>query len=80
MIFLIEYNRPEGRIVTFTVFEESERRKAESSRLEIELELNRRGVDHEVVCVLTASVCKPAFLPYRQTVFGSTATAAVGVV
>ena len=55
MIFLIEYNRPEGRIVTFKVFEDSERRKAADSRLEIELDLNRRGVDHEVVLLEAAS-------------------------
>lgn len=55
MIFLIEYHRPEGRIVTFRVFEDSERLKAENSRLEIELELNRRGVDHEVVLLEAAS-------------------------
>jgi len=40
---------------TFRVFEDSERRKAESSRLDIELDLNRRGVDHEVVLLEAAS-------------------------
>jgi len=49
MIFLIEYDRPEGRIVTFTTFKDSERFDAEKSRLDLELRLNRRGVDHEVV-------------------------------
>jgi len=49
MIYLIEYNRPEGRLVTFKVFEQSERSKAEHLRLEIELELNRRKIEHEVV-------------------------------
>ena len=55
MIFLIEYHRGEGRIVTFKVFEDSERSKAEKSRLEIELDLNRREVDHEVVLLEAAS-------------------------
>ncbi len=55
MIFLVEYNRPQGRIVTFKVFDTSERRKAENSRLEIELELHRRGVEHEVVLLEATS-------------------------
>jgi hypothetical protein len=49
MIFLIEYDRPSGRIVSLQSFEEGLRLKAEDSRLEIELDLNRRGVDREVV-------------------------------
>ena len=55
MIFLIEYNRSQGRIVTFRDFDESQRREAEESRLGIELDLNRRGVDHEVVLLDAAS-------------------------
>jgi len=49
MIFLIEYNRSEGHIVTIRDFDDSQRREAENSRLELELDLNRKGVDHEVV-------------------------------
>ncbi len=49
MIFLIEYNRSEGRIVNFRHFDNSQRREAEDSRLESELNVNRKGVDHEVV-------------------------------
>ena len=55
MIFLIEYNRTEGRIVSIRDFDESQRREAEDSRLEIELELNRKGIDHEVVLLEAAS-------------------------
>ena len=55
MIFLIEYNRPEGQIVTFKRFQDSERRKAQKSRLDLELDLNRRGVNHEVVLLEAAS-------------------------
>ena len=55
MIFLIEYDRPEGRIVNFRTFGDSARRKAENTRLEIELDLSRRGVDHEVVLLDAAS-------------------------
>jgi hypothetical protein len=49
MLFLIEYNRSQGRIVTFKTFDDSERSKAERSRLEIELALNQKEIDHEVV-------------------------------
>jgi len=55
MIFLIEYNRSEGRIVTFRDFDDSQRREAEDSRLEIELDLKRKGLDHEVVLLEAAS-------------------------
>jgi hypothetical protein len=49
MIFLIEYDRSRGELVTFEVFPDSEKRIAEDARLELELRLNRQGVDHEVV-------------------------------
>ena len=55
MIFLIEYNRSEGRIVTFRDFDDSQRQEAEDSRLDIELDVNRKGVDHEVVLLEAAS-------------------------
>lgn len=55
MIFLIEYNRPEGRIVTFKVFDDSARAVAENLRLEVELNLHRRRVDHEVVLLEASS-------------------------
>lgn len=49
MIFLIEYNRCEGTLVTFRSFDDSQRREAENSRLDMELDLNSKGTDHEVV-------------------------------
>ncbi|MDT5157339.1 MAG: hypothetical protein QOH51_1696 [Acidobacteriota bacterium] len=49
MIFLIEYDRSQGKIVTFRAFDDSERQEAEDSRLQLELELNRRGTEREVV-------------------------------
>jgi hypothetical protein len=49
MIFLIEYNRSEGRIVTVRTFDCSQRQEAENSRLQLELDLKREGVDNEVV-------------------------------
>lgn len=55
MIFLIEYNRSQGRIITFRAFEDSARREAEDSRLQLELELNRHGTEREVVLLEAAS-------------------------
>lgn len=55
MIFLIEYDRPESRFVTFTTFKNSERLNAEKSRLDLDLRLNRAGVNHEVVILEAAS-------------------------
>ncbi len=49
MIFLIEYNRSRGEIVTFEAFADSEGGIAEDARLELEIRLNRNNVDHEVV-------------------------------
>ena len=55
MIFLIEYNRLQGCLVTFRVFDDAERSKAEAARLEMELTLRRGGVNHEVVLLEAAS-------------------------
>ncbi|MEZ6057283.1 MAG: hypothetical protein R3C01_11320 [Planctomycetaceae bacterium] len=55
MIFLIEYHRSEGRIVTYREFDDVDLADAEDARLEIELELNRQGVRHEVVLLNAAS-------------------------
>ena len=49
MIFLIEYDRGRGRIVKITSFKDFDRKKAEESRLELELDRNGKGVDHEIV-------------------------------
>ena len=49
MLFLIEYDRNQGDVVTIREFADSERECAETSRLELELDLNRRGRKHEVV-------------------------------
>lgn len=55
MLFLIEYERNSGQIVTLARFEDSERQKAEGARLEMELGLNRLGVEREVVVLEAAS-------------------------
>jgi hypothetical protein len=49
MIFLIEYDRSQGEIITFETFSDSERRVAEDARLELEIRLNLNNVEHEVV-------------------------------
>ena len=49
MIFLIEYDRSEGKIVHKYEFNESNRLRAEEKRLEIEIDLNRKKINHEVV-------------------------------
>ncbi|HEX8634743.1 MAG TPA: hypothetical protein VF703_11400 [Pyrinomonadaceae bacterium] len=55
MIFLIEYDRPRGELVTFKSFDDSERRNAEDARLDMELELNHLGTEHEVVILEAAT-------------------------
>lgn len=55
MIFLIEYNRSKGRIVKFKSFHESERLSAEDFHLKIDLELNKKSVNHEVVLLEASS-------------------------
>jgi hypothetical protein len=49
MLFLIEYNRSRGEIVTFKGFGGDELQSAERARLEMELDLNSRGIEREVV-------------------------------
>lgn len=49
MWFIIEYDRPAGRIITLKSFSNSERVNAYDHRLDIELKLNRSGIQHEVV-------------------------------
>jgi len=49
MVFLIEYDPPTGTLVHFRKFEDSARCDAEDARLDLELRLNRDGIQHEVV-------------------------------
>jgi len=54
MIFLIEYDREEGPIVTLRSFED--RAEAEQSRLDLELSLNATNdLDYEVVLLEAAN-------------------------
>ncbi len=49
MFFLIEYDRSRGSIVQLREFDPASRQLAEDARLQLELDLNRQGVDHEIV-------------------------------
>ena len=49
MLFLIEYDRPKERIITFKSFTDNERAEAQKQKFDIELALNRSGIEHEVV-------------------------------
>ena len=55
MLFLIQYDRNRGEVVTIQKFDDSEREDAENVRLELELELNRLGTEREVVILEAAS-------------------------
>ncbi len=55
MIFLIEYSRNEGRLISFERFGDNDWQRAEELRFEKELELNRIGIEHEVVLLEAVS-------------------------
>jgi hypothetical protein len=55
MIFLIEYNRDRGRLVTIEAFKDSDRERAYESRLQLELDLNLRDIENEVVLLEAAT-------------------------
>ncbi len=55
MFYLIEYERKSFRTVLFKEFASSEYDLARKERRELELDLNARGVDHEVVILEAAN-------------------------
>ncbi len=55
MIFLIEYDREQGRIVKLETFDGSDRNRAEETRLNLELDLRLKGIDNEVVLLEAAN-------------------------
>lgn len=65
MVFLIAYDRVRGKVARMKHFEDSQRRIAEDARLELELDLNRRGVQQEVV-LLEASTEDALRLTHRR--------------
>ena len=54
MIFLIQYNRSEGKLVEFQRFDDSERETAYDTKFALELRLNDQRIRDEVV-ILEAS-------------------------
>lgn len=55
MIFLIEYDRPRGELVSMTTYDDAERTEAENARLRRELELHELAVHREVVLIQAES-------------------------
>ncbi len=49
MFFFVQYDRSTGDIVTLQEFSGTQRLQAEDIRLKIELDINQRGLNHEVV-------------------------------
>lgn len=54
MLFLVDYDRRSGRMVELRAFAHSLRREVEETRLDLELRLNREGLDREVVVLEAA--------------------------
>ena len=55
MIFLLEYDRRQGRLVTFRTFDELDRANAEKARLDLELSRDRMQAHREVVLLEAAT-------------------------
>jgi hypothetical protein len=55
MIFLIEYDREQGRILKLERFNGSDRNRAEEARLNLELDLRSKGIKNEVVLLEAAN-------------------------
>jgi hypothetical protein len=54
MLFLIDYDRKMGRMLRFETYADEELAKATESRLNLELEHFRQGVEREVVLLEAA--------------------------
>lgn len=55
MIFLIEYDRQKGTIITFVSFSDLEKKTAESRRISLEVERHHEGGATEIVLLEAAS-------------------------
>ena len=69
MIFLIEYSRKQGSLVDVRAFGDLQQRQAEELRLETELTLNRKKVNHDVILLQAES--EDALRRTHQRYFGS---------
>ena len=71
MLFLIEYSRPQGKLIKIISYPENQRAVADKHRLELELELNSHKIRHEVVILEAAS--KEALLKTHRRYFQDSA-------
>ena len=55
MIFLIEYDRSKGLLVSYSPFKDRDRREAEVRRLEAELANKEKGINYETVLLEAAT-------------------------
>ena len=55
MLFLIQYDRRAGRLMKLERFADDQRLVASKARLDLEIDLRRRGQRHEVVLLEAAS-------------------------
>jgi hypothetical protein len=55
MLFLIQYDRRAGQLVKLERFTDDQRLMASMARLDLEIDLRRRGERHEVVLLEAAS-------------------------
>jgi len=55
MLFLIEYDRVRGKLVTFRQFADNDANAAQAARLELELDRNRSGFESEIVLLEAAN-------------------------
>lgn len=54
MIFLIQYDRMGGHLLRFEKYAYADRKRAKRDMLELDLKLNREGLNHEVVILEAA--------------------------
>lgn len=55
MLFLIEYDRSQGKVISLREYEDSDWSQAESDRLRLELDLRNMGTEREVVLLEATS-------------------------
>jgi hypothetical protein len=56
MIFVIQFDQKEGRLKRLDTFTDADREKANRQRVEVEIELLKQNVFHEVVVLEAKSV------------------------
>jgi hypothetical protein len=69
MLFLIEYDRSRGEIISLRTYPDTERDTAGEDRLSIELDLRGTGIEREIVLLEAAS--KEALMKTHRRYFES---------